>query len=264
MGAQGITHGAGQPFYNDNGVGDLKGITDAFAAAHAANHGVHNPTAMPNLFPSQTNQPAQQPNDPLAAYKQAVSAGDQFSNTDAKGDKQQVANQPSPLDRIKAAFQSLKDMHKNDAPNGVGPGLGLFPGASASFPSVMGTAQSYMASQPQPGQPSPPAMASAPSGGGVPLPAPRPGGDIAQSRMGLAPYNPNGSLSEKDANSIYDDFKSSKAGQQFDWSSGQNPLAALFQRSTAMQTDPMGGGYIDPAAASAASQQPGIFSHLFG
>jgi len=150
--------------------------------------------------------------DALAAYKQF--APTEVNEAD-KGDSQKQ----SPIDRIKAAFQSLKDMHQpdasvaNNAPADspyYGP-LGANP--NAQFYGPLGAPAPQAPSQ---------APAPAPSAG-VPMPQPRPAD---------APQAPS-------------------------------PMMSLFQRSAALQQDPLTGDYIDPTAAAKANAQPGIFSKLF-
>jgi hypothetical protein len=181
----------------------------------------------------------------LASYGYMKGVGDRFGGSNAMDDfrslsdeygrlrderlKREAEGKSEPMDRIKAAFDQLKDMHKSDPVPAMG-GLGLFPGAAVQPPSAMGTAQQFMAHPPAaPMQPRPPIMASsAPPAAPAPMPTPMP-----QPRPAEAPQ-------------------------------ADNPLMSFFKRNTALQQDPMGGGYIDPSAAEKAQAQPGILSALFG
>jgi hypothetical protein len=142
--------------------------------------------------------------DALAAYKQAAGPDD--------SDKSQMGPLTG-MDRIKAAFDSLKDMHKGPdqtaANTAVLPANGASPFDNAQWPyGPVGAPSQSMASGPS-------------TPGGVPMPQPRPA-DAPQA----------------------------------------SPMMSLFQRSAAMQQDPLTGDYIDPAAAAKA--QPNIFHGLFG
>lgn len=139
--------------------------------------------------------------DAYAAYKH---------NAGADSDK---APQQSPIDRIKAAFDQLKDMHKG--PDQTPANMAAL--ASSNQPFDFESAHWPVGPVGAPSQ----SMASAPPPPGVPMPRPRP------------PEAPQ-----------------------------ESPMMSLFQRSAAMQQDPNGGGYIDPATAAKA--QPNIFHGLFG
>lgn len=165
--------------------------------------------------------------DALASYKQASAAGDQFSDKNGTNPSQPQAQDQSPMDRIKAAFDSLKDMHKG--PNQTDANTAAL---ASPQPSPFDNAQWPYGPQGSPSNAqdsaSPLDTAQWPSGpagapSSVPMPQPRPA-DAPQS----------------------------------------SPMMSLFQRSAAMQQDPNGGGYIDPEAAAKANAQPGIFHSLFG
>lgn len=142
----------------------------------------------------------------------AMASFDNAAKTIAKPDSPGTSPTQSPMDRIKAAFDSLKDMHKDpnqtQANTGVLPSNGASPFDNAQWPyGPVGAPSSQ-----------PPAQAS------VPMPMARPA-EAPQADAG-------------------------------------NPMMSLFQRSAAMQQDPLTGGYIDPSAAAKAS--PGVFHGLFG
>jgi hypothetical protein len=172
-----MSKGIGDRF-GGNQTSDLKNLTDAYAQSLG-------------------------PNSAYASFRQA--AGPEST------DKPPAQ---SPMDRIKAAFDSLKDMHKGPdqtaANTGVLPQNGASPFDNAQWPyGPVGAPSQAQASVPQ----------QTPSQG-VPMPMARPA-DAPQA----------------------------------------NPMMSLFQRSAAMQQDPLTGSYIDPA--SAAKAQPNIFQGLF-
>lgn len=172
------SRGVGERFGGSQ-TSDLKSLTDTYASLKAGN-------------------------DPFKGN----GAYDAFRAA-AGPDKPDSTPAQSPMDRIKAAFDSLKDMHKG--PDQTPANIGVLPqGASpfdnAQWPYGPVGAPSQTQAQPQ-----------------TPMPMARPA-----------------------------------EAPQADTS---NPMMSLFQRSAAMQQDPLTGSYIDPAAAAKA--RPGIFQGLF-
>lgn len=166
--------------------------------------------------------------DAYKSYKDAAASGDQFSDKPSPLDTAQWPHGPvgapsgdsdkspmgplTPMDRIKAAFDSLKDMHKPEMPTLAQslPQDGSSPFDNAQWPYGPVGAPSQ-------------AQAQGGAGAGVPMPRPRPA-----------------------------------EAQQAD----QGPMMSLFQRSAALQKDPLTGEFIDPI--NAAKAQPNIFKGLFG
>ena len=134
----------------------------------------------------------------------------------------------SPISRITEAFSALKDMHKGPAQTEA-----AFKAAAPNSPSPLDTAQWPFGpvGAPSSALPSPLDTAKWPYG---PIGAP-------SSARAYAPPSPRPRPSEAPA-----------------------PTSELsfFQRSTALQRDPITGEYLDPEAASKAG--PGIFKGLFG
>jgi hypothetical protein len=170
--------------FDGSQTSDFKNLTDELARAKAAK-AASDPFAQ-----------AAGPNSAYSAFK--ASAGPD----DAKQPQQ------SPIDRIKQAFDALKDMHK--APDQT----------PSNSPSPFDTAQW------------PYGPVGAPQASAVPMPQPRP----------LQAPQPEAPQPQADS---------------------ANPLMSLFQRSTAMQRDPLTGDFIDPKAGATAAAQPGILSSLF-
>jgi len=150
--------------------------------------------------------------DALAAYKRGAASGDQFLNNKSEDNS---PPQQSPMDRIKAAFESLKDMHKG--PNQTPENISMLAGPNS--PSPFDNAH-----WPQ-GPVGAPSQAQAPMPQSLPMPQPRPA-EAPQPQP-------------------------------------ENPMMSLFQRSAAMERDPLTGEFIDPQAGAKANAQPGIFHSLF-